>query len=684
MMFMFWTGAACALLAGAGGPGTAGAVTEDVGGVAVKDPYRALEDDATARPYLETERRRAAQWLVEHRVPGLRERLEKLAAVGSVGRPRLGGERVFFTRQDGKAEQPLFVVREGTRERVLLDLGKQDPTGKTALDWFHPSWTGRYVVYGISRNGDENSVLRVLETGSGRLQKEEIPDTRWCDLTWLRDDSGFFYRRFPPGERYSPRIHFHRLGTDWKNDPVVFGDGLDKTFWPSTTLSDDGKALLIAVSRGWSATDLYWMDLPARTVRPLVVGGPGTFDAADIREGRVYAVTDLDAPRGRLVRIDPANPGKAAWETLVPEGPQALKGMLLVKGGLVTLALDRAVSRMQYRDNQGALRAEIPLPGVGSVNNADARMDRSTLVVEWASLVTPPSLLTVELSRPAPEVKTLVEEKSTLDLADRVVEQVSYRSSDGTEVPMFLVHRRDWHKDGSNPVLLTGYGGFNVSLTPSFSRRYLYWVERGGVLAVANLRGGGELGEAWHEAGRRQNKPQVFADFEYAMRFLVAEGITRPERLVISGGSNGGLLVGAAVTRTPHLFRAAYAAVGLFDMVRFHRWPPAELWVDEYGSADNPADAPYLWAYSPYHQVADGVRYPAVLVATAAEDTRVTWRHSAKFAARLQAAQAGSDPVLLFIEDKAGHGQGKGRTDQVEEQERMFTFLLAHVPIRDP
>ena len=294
------------------------------------------------------------------------------------------------------------MVRDAGKERTLLDLSKNDPSGKTALDWFFPSFTGKLLAYGISSNGDENSVLHVMDVQTGKLMAERIPDTRWCDVTWLRDDSGFFYRRFPPNERYSPRLYFHRLGAAFEKDEEIFGAGLDKTFWPSTTLSEDGNSLAITVSRGWSASDLYWMDVQTRAVKPLVKDVPALFENAWIRDGKLHTITNLDAPRGRLIRIDPSKPEKAAWETVVPQSAQTLKGFVPLKGKLLTVLLDRAVSRLRIHGNDGKPISDVTLPGVGSVAGLDGRFDRDTVVLEFTSFTTAPRLLTLDTSKKAP------------------------------------------------------------------------------------------------------------------------------------------------------------------------------------------------------------------------------------------------------------------------------------------
>lgn len=658
-------------------PPAPGNLVESVGGVDVADPYRALEDPKTSLPFAREQTAQTRAWLDAHKQPGLRKRLDTLLTVGDVSNPRVASGRIFFRRREGKAEQPSLVVQTAPgRQKTVLDVAAMDKAGKTALDWYHPSHNGRMVAYGLSRNGDENSVLHILDVDTGKHHAETIADTRWCDLTWLKDDKAFVYRRFPPGERYSPRLYLHVLGTDPAADPLLFGKDLDKTFWPGSSLSDDGKALVITVSRGWSASDLYLMDLASRKVTPLAVGHAATFEWAFMRGGRVVVLTNLDAPRGRVVSIHPDQPAKEHWHTLVAQGDQTLVAMLPVKRGMVTEELNRAVSSLVFRNAKGAAVGALAVPPLGSVGGTDAEPDGDQVVFAWSNYLTPPVILQQSTRRLPGRAATVAAAKSDLKLAGYKVTQVTYRSYDGTPVPMFVVLPKGFVANGSAQVLLTGYGGFNISLTPGFSRRYVYWMEHGGVLAVANLRGGGELGEAWHQAGRRENKHQVFRDMEYAMRFLVAQRYTTPQRLAIAGGSNGGLLMGAMITQVPHLFRASYAAVGLFDMVRFHRWPPAELWVDEYGTADDAKDAPYLWAYSPYHQVLDGVTYPATLITSAEQDTRVTWLHSAKFAARLQHAQAGTMPILMHLQEAEGHGQGKGLTDQVDEAERMYTFLL--------
>lgn len=664
-------------------PASPGAVVDSIHGYEIADPYRWLENADAAKDWVTRENDRTLKYLNRLERKTVAARLLELSKIGFIGRVRVAGGRLFYVRRAGDAEQGVLFVRADGRDRILVDPGTLDKTGKTSLDWYTPSRTGRLVAYGLSRGGDEDSTLHVLDVDAGALRPERIANTRHASIAWRSDDGGFFYTRFPPGDRYHRRVFFHTLGADPDEDAPVFGEGRDKTDWPDVAMSDDGKTVAVVVYRGFSKSDVYLVDVAGRAARPVVEGKDALFDDVALVDGKLYLRTNLGAPRWKVVAADPTAPSADRWTTVVPEGEWPIDGLVMAGGRAVVRTIEKAVSRLRVYEPGGQFERDVDLPGIGSVRSLDGEWSRPEAAFDFTSFFDPGAVYTVNLGERAPPVAA-ARLSAPFDASAYTAAQVDYPSYDGTKVPMFILHRKDAPSDGSNAVLLTGYGGFNISLTPSFSSVAVFWLERGGVYAVANLRGGGERGETWHEAGKKAAKHQVFADFEYAMRHLVRAGYTTPPKLAITGGSNGGLLVGAMMTRAPYLFRAAVGKVGLYDMVRYQRFPPAELWVDEYGSSDTAAEAGYLYGYSPYHQAMRGVSYPAFLGLTAESDTRVHWLHTAKFVAALQAATAAKAPILFFLERQVGHGAGKGRTDAVEDAVKTMQFLLAHVEPRRP
>lgn len=661
-------------------------LVEDVSGLKVSDPFRPLEDLARAQPWIDAQNARTDAWMAAHARPEVEKRLAELFRVGSVGSPSFAGPYVFFLRKGPDDQQSALYVREGEGEpRPLLDPNRIDAGGRVAIDWYHPSRDGALVAYGTSNEGDEVSTLRVIEVATGRHLPDEIPFTRACSLTWLPDRSGFIYTRNPGREAYDRQVFLHRLGTDPAGDPPVMGKERlpERTDWPGVTLDDTGRWLVVVRFVSWSNSTLHVLDRQANRWIDIAPPQEGLFGGGEVVDGQLWVTSTHGAPLGRIVRIDPAKPAQSDWIEVLPEAEGPLEGFTLVPGGLVTTHLIDAASRLGHYGRDGKRRGEIALPVSGSVRAVAGKHDDPRLIVGFDSFFYPPTLLATRVADVIAPLAPIAAARSDVDTSAYVVEQVSYPSFDGTRVPMFLVHRKGLVKDGSHPTLLYGYGGFNVSLTPGFARNVLFWLEKGGVYAVANLRGGGEKGEAWHQAGMLGRKHQVFGDFEYAMRHLLREGYTRPDKLALLGGSNGGLLVGAAITRVPHLFRAGVAKVGLYDMLRYHRFPPAELWIEEYGSAENAEQAAYLFAYSPYHQVLDGVAYPAVLAHTAEKDTRVHWAHTAKFVARLQEATASPHPILLRFERAAGHGAGKATSAVAREYAEMYLFLLAELGLTE-
>ncbi len=671
-------------------------MVETIHGVEVRDPYRWLEngESAEVKAWTAEQNRRMRERL--DAVPGrgwLEERLWRWQETGSLGAPEVRGKgktaRLFHTRRAGKQNQPVLYVREGTggKDRVLFDVNQLASDGTQSLDWWYPSEDGALLAYGVSSSGDENSTLRVRDVLTGHDREDTIPYTRACSLAWLPAGDGFYYTRYPaPGsvpadeEPYHRQVYLHRLGTDPATDAKIFGDGLGLSSWPNLDLSPDGRWLAVEVSEGWSKSEIFLFDTRKHEAPiPVVTGRSAIFNLVDVLDDRLLVVANEGAPRYQLWQIDPRRPEREHWKLVIPEGEDILESVAAASGKLVALYLKDAASRVRVFSNQGKLQREVALPGLGTVSAIHARHDRRDVYLPFTSFLTPTKVLRHDVSTGKTDLWQ--ELTAPVDTTPFTVEQVRYPSKDGTRVPMFLVHKKNLAHDGNNPTLLYGYGGFNVSLTPGFAAWVGPFIERGGVYAVANLRGGGEYGEAWHRAGMLESKQNVFDDFAAAAEYLIREKITAPGRLAISGRSNGGLLVAATIVQHPDLFKAAVCGVPLTDMVRYHLLQIARLWIPEYGSSENPEQFPFLYAYSPYHHVKDGTAYPATLIFSAESDTRVDPMHARKFAARLQAATSSKAPILLRIEGKAGHGVGKPMAKIVEQYTDELSFLFEELGI---
>ena len=680
-------------------------VEDSVQGHKIVDPYRYLEnpDDPDTRLYVEQEL--AYTRSILDPLPGrdkIHARLSQLLAIGTVGAPQVGGSYYFHTRREGNQNQPVLYVREGQNgalnepDRVLLDVNKLAADGTIALDWWYASDDGRYVAYGTSPGGSEISTLRVLETASGTLLPDSIERTRAASLAWKPDNSGFFYTRYPKKgdvpegqEVYYRRVFYHALGGDPAHDPLIFGEGRDPEWWPNVSLSEDGRWLLINEEHGWTKTEMFLQDLTSdRTSKnpPVeITDGKDFLYGADFFEGKLYITTNEEASQYRVFVADAAYPRRENWKEIIPQSDAVLQNASVTGGRLLAQYQRNATSELKLFALDGRKIADIPLPAIGDVFSVTGRYDREEIFFGFQSFTVPPSVYRVDLSSMKSALWAKVDAPS-IDPSAYDVQQVWYVSKDGTKIPMFVVHKRGIEKNGKNPTLLTGYGGFNVSLTPTFSRSMYLWMEHGGIYTVANLRGGSEFGEDWHRAGMLDKKQNVFDDFIAASEYLIAQKYTDKDHLAVSGGSNGGLLMGAMITQRPDLFRAAVCAVPLRDMLRYQNFQIAKLWIPEYGSADDAGQFDWLYAYSPYHHVKPGQEYPAVLFMTGDTDTRVDPMHAKKMAALMQAEAKNSDsndkPILLRIETKAGHGQGKPVTKQIEESTDMYSFLFWQLGIK--
>jgi prolyl oligopeptidase len=675
-----------------------GDVVEEHFGVPVADPYRWLENDVRSDPEVR-------DWVTRQnevtdaflRTLGgrdaIRARMTEIYNYERFGLPRRAGNRYFYTRNDGLQNQSVLYVREGLdgEARVLIDPNGWSADGATALAEWRPSEDGRYLVYSIQDGGTDWRTVRVLDVATGQPTSDEVRWVKFSNLDWAKDGSGFFYSRFPePGQlayqqlNENQAVYFHRLGTPQSEDRLVFATP-DHPRWNNVAeVSDDGRWLIVTSSEGTDARyNISLVDLtrPDAAPRTLIAGMENDWSYLGNRGSVFYWRTNKDAPRQRVVATDISQPELQVRE-IVGEDEATLEAASIVGERLVLQYLRDAKSEVRVVALDGTPAGTIALPGIGSAGGFMGHAGSSETFYAFSSFNRPPTIYRYDSA--TGESRVFAQPTLSFDPDAYEVSQVFYSSKDGTRVPMFVVRRRDLANAGPRPTLLYGYGGFNISSTPAFQPRWLTWVDMGGVLAVANIRGGGEYGDAWHDAGRRANKQNVFDDFIAAGEYLIAQNITSRRGLAIEGRSNGGLLVGAVVNQRPDLFAAALPGVGVMDMLRFDRFTAGRYWVDDYGYPDREADFRVLRAYSPYHNIRAGVHYPPVLVTTADTDDRVVPGHSFKYIAAMQHADPGGAPHLIRIETRAGHGSGKPTDKQIAEFTDMYAFIAHFTGLEVP
>ncbi len=688
-------------------PGTrVEAVTENVHGVVVTDEYRWLEGDNSDPSQMGKVSPEVATWTDAQNaytrafldnLPGRAEveaELRPLMQIGSVSSPGMYAGRYFFSKREGTQNQPVYYWREGYKgeDRVLLDPAQLDPSGLTTIAFVAPSQDGRLAAYGTYRSGDENTTLQLLEVDSGRKLPLQIPG-KVQSVDWLPDASGFVYRNLSDvNNPYSGQVMFHQMGEDPSKDSLIFRQyttqedaKLATTWGPGAALSKDGRWLEVSYWTGTDKNDVWVVDfarfLRTRSQADLygeeITRGEQAISGGVVIGDTYYMQTTLGAPNGRVVAIDLNHAGRQHWKDVIPERRGAVIQSFAVAGGVMAVNyLVDASTTIELFDMTGRSTGTLRLPGIGSAG-LSTDQDRTEAYLSFTSYNYPPSIFRVDLAKPAGEPELWQRPDVPVDPSTVEVKQVWYPSKDGTKVSMFIVHPRGLSLNGDNPTILYGYGGFNISQTPTFSAGMFQWVKHGGVYAIANLRGGGEYGDAWHKAGMLDNKQNVFDDFASAAEFLIRQNYTRPERLAIRGGSNGGLLTGTLVTQRPELFAAAIVAVPLLDMIRYQDFLMAKYWVPEYGSAVDAEQFAYLMRYSPYQNIRPGMPYPAVYLTAGENDTRVHPMHARKMAAALRAATSSDQqekPILLWVDRDAGHGQGKPLNLRIRDiaDERMF------------
>lgn len=671
-------------------------------GVKVADPYRWLEDDVR-------QSKRVADWVtaenkithtyleaIAEREP-IRRRLTELWNFPQYSAPFKEGGRYFYLKNDGLQNQAVLYTADTRatldKARVLLDPNTWSKDGTVALAALSASDDGKYLAYCVAEAGSDWTSWRIMEIASRRVLSDEVKWVKHSEVAWTKDGKGFFYSRYPEpkkgaefqGRNVDQRVYHHRLGLPQSDDVLVYARPDHPEWLMGGTVSHDGRYLVITMAV--STDDRYRV-----TVKDLAEPYAMSVDLIDNFEHEytfvgndgpvLYFKTNLDAPRCRLVAIDLRRPEREHWQQIIPQADETLTQVSYVGNLFAASYLKDVKPLVKIYSPDGRFVRNVEFPAIGSVVGFQGKPSDTETFYVFSSFAVPPSIYRYDMIGGRSEVVRRAETKFNPD--DYEVKQVFYQSKDGTRVPMFIAHKKGLKLNGSCPTLLYGYGGFNVSLPPMFAVSRVAWMEMGGVYAQPNLRGGGEYGEPWHKAGTKLRKQNVFDDFIAAAEWLIANGYTRPDKLAIQGGSNGGLLVGAVMTQRPELFGACLPAVGVMDMLRFHKFTGGRLWTDDYGSADDPQEFKALLAYSPCHNLKPGTRYPATLVTTADTDDRVVPGHSFKFAAALQHAQAGDAPVLIRIETRAGHGAGKPTSKRIAETADSWAFLVKNLGMKLP
>lgn len=658
-------------------------------GVKVNDPYRWLEDGNSddTRAWVSAQNKMSQDFFAQ--IPAreaIRQRLTALWNFERYGVPFKEGGRYFYSHNDGLQNQAVLYTLKKLDDtpRVLLDPNSLATDGTVALAGLSVSPNGKYLAYGTAASGSDWNEWKVRDIDTGKDLDDHLKWVKFAETSWTRDGRGFFYSRYDePKEstkladvNYFQKLYFHKIGTPQSADVLTY-ERQDQKEWSFTgKVSNDGHYLIIGIDSGNVRKNrVYYKDLRKQdgTVMKLLDGNDSEYTFIDNHGPVFWFYTNNGAPKGRVVAIDIRQPAPAKWKTIIPEASETLKSVKLVDNKLVAEYLKDAHSQIKVFGLTGKFEREVDLPGIGTAAGfAGYRRDRETFY-SYASFTAPASIYRYDMK--TGKSSLMRRPKVDFDPAAFETRQVFFTSKDGTKVPMFIVAKKGIKFDGNNPTFLWGYGGFNVSLTPSFSVPNLTWMEMGGVYVLTNLRGGGEYGAAWHSAGTKLQKQNVFDDFIGAAEWLIANKITSPTKLAIGGGSNGGLLVGAAMTQRPDLFAAALPQVGVLDMLRFHKFTIGWTWISDYGSSDNADEFKALLAYSPLHNLKSGACYPATLITTGDHDDRVVPAHSFKFAAAAQAAQAGAAPILIRIDTKAGHGGGKPTGKLIEEAADRWGFL---------
>lgn len=665
-------------------------------GVAIADPYHWLEDDNAPETKAWVEAQNQVTFGYLDTIPerdAIRERVTKLWNYERYGVPFKNGGKYFFTKNDGLQNQSVLYVADSleAEPRVLLDPNQLSEDGTVALSGYSISDDGAFMAYGLSTGGSDWQEWKVRDVRTGEDLSDHLKWVKFSGASWEKTGKGFFYSRYDApkegdalkGVNYFHKLYFHKLGTPQSEDALIYERKDEKEWGFGGSVTDDNRYLVIHVWKGTEQKNrFFYRELgdPDASVVELLNDFDAAYEFID-NDGPVFWFeTNLDAPRRRIIAIDTRKPGRANWKEIVPEAAETVRGIGMVNNQFVVSYLKDARSVVKLFAQDGKFVREVDLPGIGSAVGFGGKRSDTETFYAFTSFTIPTTIYRYDIK--AGQSALYRRPEVDFDPAEYETNQVFYKSKDGTRIPMFITHKKGLRLDENNPTYLYGYGGFNISLLPSFSVSMLSWMEMGGVYAMPNLRGGGEYGEEWHRAGTKLQKQNVFDDFIAAAEWLIANQYTRPEKLAIAGGSNGGLLVGACMTQRPELYAAALPAVGVMDMLRFHKFTIGWAWTSDYGSSDNAEEFKALYAYSPLHNLKPGVRYPSTMVTTADHDDRVVPAHSFKFAATLQQAHAGDNPVLIRIETKAGHGAGKPTTKIIDEVADKWGFLVRELGMK--
>jgi len=664
-------------------------VTDDYHGTKVEDPYRWLEDDNSeeTKRWVQTENQVTFDYLAT--IPFRKQvtaRLEKLWNYPKYSSPFEKAGYYYYFKNDGLQNQSVMYRQVGLKgePEEFLNPNTLSKDGIAALSSINFTKDGKYLAYAVAVAGSDWQEIYIMETAGKKLLTDKIDWTKFGGVSWDGNE-GFYYSGYDKPDSASKlsrknefhKVFYHKLGTSQADDRLVYEDKAHPLRFHNAGLTEDRRFLILSISEGTSGGEMWYRDMKdasQKDFKLLIKGFATEPDLVDNHGDKLLIRTNDGAPNYKIVLVDPKNSAKTAWKTIVPEKAEALQGVGTAGGYLFLTYLKDASSRVYQYTYEGKLVREIKLPGVGSAGGFGGDKEAKEFFYSYSSFATPSTIYQYNIA--SGESTKFRTTEVNMDTDQFTTEQVFFTSKDGTKVPMFLSYKKGLQRNGSNPVLIYGYGGFNIAMTPSFSISNAFFMEQGGIYAVVNLRGGSEYGEKWHKGGMLEKKQNVFDDFIGAAEYLIKNNYTSNQKIAIRGGSNGGLLVGAAMTQRPDLFKVALPAVGVMDMLRFHKFTVGWGWTVEYGSADSAKHFPFLYKYSPYHNLKSGVSYPATLVTTADHDDRVVPAHSFKFAARLQEYNKGSNPVLIRIETNAGHGAGKPTSKQIDEAGDTWSFVM--------
>lgn len=669
--------------------------SEIIHGIKVGDPYRWLENSNSFKVKKWSKEQNKLARKIINKISDrkyLKKQFQKLLSYDSINVPSIKQGKYFFIKHHGLQNQPaLFVKERNSKERVLIDPNKLSKSGKISLDWWYPSRDGSLIAYGLSKNGDENSILYIKNVESDKNLLDKIPYTSSCDIAWLPNSAGFYYTRMPiPGtvpageEYYYQKVYFHKIGTSYKNDPIIFGEKREKEDGFSVELSKDGCFLLVTAYKGWVQTDVYLYDRQKNKWVTIIENIEAIFRATIHRES-IYILTNYKSPNYKICAISIKDAGKGinSWKTIKKGGKYPVEEFHLVSDYLFVLTMKNVISILDVFTLNGKFVRNIKVPhnisSLSSIYSLNSEEDGRELFFGSQSFFNSSIVYRVEI----PKFKISIWRKTgfPIEMADYKARQVWYKSKDNVSIPMFVLYKKGINRNGKNPVLLTGYGGFSASLTPYFAPEVIPFLNKSGIYVIANIRGGGEFGEIWHKSGMLDKKQNSFDDFISAAEWLINNNYTNYKKLAIQGGSNGGLLVAASLIQRPDLFRAAVANVPLFDMIRYEKSLIGQLWNKEYGSVKNKKEFLNLLNYSPYHNIKRGIAYPAILINVGEKDTRVDPFHSRKMCASFQQATTSDLPVILRVESKSGHGFGKSLSVFLEEYTDIWSFIFQQLRI---